>query len=98
MEFNNDEEVYVVESVDAYESVTTEYYSIATGLKVRSASTESTPEGDIVLSTEFADYREVKGVKFPFQVTQMAGPQTFVVTYSSIKVNPKLSNSDFKVK
>ncbi|MGB1032380.1 MAG: M16 family metallopeptidase, partial [Flavobacteriales bacterium] len=95
---HNDEEVYVVESVDAYESVTTEYYSIATGLKVRSASTESTPEGDIVLSTEFADYREVKGVKFPFQVTQMAGPQTFVVTYSSIKVNPKLSNSDFKVK
>ena len=94
---HNDEEVYVVESVDAYESVTTEYYSVATGLKVRSASTESTPEGDLVISTEFADYREVKGVKFPFQVTQMAGPQTFVVTYSSIKVNPKLSNSDFKV-
>lgn len=94
---HNDEEVYVIESVDADKSVSTDYYSIATGLKLRSASSESTPDGEIVVATEYANYKEVKGIMFPFQVTQMAGPQTFVVTYSSIQVNPKLSNSDFKV-
>ncbi|MEO0405628.1 MAG: insulinase family protein, partial [Bacteroidota bacterium] len=91
------EAAYVVESTDAYGATTTEYYSVESGLKLMSSSTESTPQGDMVITTAVNDYKEVDGIKFPSKITQTVGPQNIVIEFSSIKVNPKLSNSDFKV-
>ena len=48
------------------------------------------PEGQ-----EFGNYQEVKGVKFPFLITQSFGPQTIEFMVSEIKINEGVGDADF---
>ena len=43
------------------------------------------------------DYREFNGVKFPFEITQSAGPQSFKFKGISVEVNKGISDDAFKV-
>ncbi len=88
---------YVVELTEKDGTVSTVYFSVDSGLKMFETSTESTPQGDMVIATTYKEYLEVKGVKFPKVISQTVGPQSFVITYNEILVNPKLKNSDFSV-
>ncbi len=92
------EKIEVVNGKDAYvvkNGKTTTYYDVATGLKVME-SKMSTREGqDVTVSTLFDDYRDVKGVKFPYKVTMNQGIEIdFVV--SDIKINEGVSDADFQ--
>lgn len=71
----------------------TTYYDAESGLKVKTVSTN--PAG--TQSTEFTDYRDIKGVKFPFKTATKAGPQNLEFTTKTLEVNSGLSNDDFKV-
>jgi zinc protease len=48
-------------------------------------------------STEFSDYREVDGVKFPFAIKQSAGPQMIEMKVIAVKINSKLKDELFRV-
>lgn len=91
------EEVYVVEVKDASGSVTTEHYSVNSGLLLNTLRTEETPQGPVNVSTRILEYSDVKGLMFATKMLQSAGDQSFEITYTDIKLNPKVSNSEFKV-
>ncbi len=91
------EDVYVVEVEDAEGSVTTELYSVASGLKLNTVRTEETPQGPVNMSTRVLEYKEFQGLMFATKMLQSAGDQTFEITYSDVVLNPKVSNSEFKV-
>lgn len=86
-----------LDGADAYRMIITNpsgtqitaFYNVASGLKVKEISEEG-------IAT-FGDYRDVKGVKFPFALSQQLGPQTMDLQVLSVKVNTKLKDDLFKV-
>jgi len=73
-----------------------EYYSLDTGLKLRTVSTMSTPQGEITQTVDYSNYKEVDGVKFPFALKQSVGPRSFDLKVDSITVNSDLPDDTFK--
>ena len=70
-----------IEKVDGKDAYTVEYtlpsgskevgyYATDTKLKIRSVRFITTPNGPVPQSTDYGDYREVEGIKFPFTITQ----------------------------
>ena len=88
----NGEDAYVV----AVSGDTKNYYSVDSGLKVQSIKTVTQGPQTMSIPTLFSDYREVKGVLFPFTITQSMGPQSFVFNVSEIKVNEGVTDADFE--
>ena len=68
-----------------------DFYSVETGLKVKSVSAE---EG----SVEFSDYKEANGVKFPYTISQTMGPQNMKFNVESIEINTKIKDDVFEIK
>jgi zinc protease len=67
----------------------THYYDVETGLKIKSLGMAG--------STEFSDYRDVDGIKFPFAIKQAAGPQIIDLKVITVKINSKLKDELFRV-
>lgn len=86
-------DAYVVEISEN----TKNYYDTESGLKVQSVKSVSQNGQTMTIPTGYGDYKEVKGVKFPFMITQSAGPQTFEFKVSEILINEGVSEEDFKV-
>ena len=88
-----------VEGKDAYKVAisddTTNFYDVETGLKIKSVKTVSQGGQTMSVPTEYSNYQEVNGIKFPFTVTQSMGPQKFEFKVSDIKVNEGVSDEDF---
>lgn len=76
----------------------TNYYDSESGLLVRTLSAVDTPQGSINMQIDFDDYRDVNGVKYPFKLTQTAGPNVIELTAESIEVNKGLDDAMFEVK
>lgn len=83
---------------DAYvikDGKTTFYYDVKSGLKVAESKLVEKGEQKMTVTTNYGDYKEVKGVKFPHTVTVNQGFElNFVV--SDIKINEGVSDADFK--
>jgi hypothetical protein len=71
--------------------VTTEYYSIESGLKLK---TSSAAAGDV----SYSNYQEVDGVKFPMMLSikNPMLPTALEAKMVSVKINQELSDSDFQ--
>jgi zinc protease len=77
----------------------TEYYEVATGLKIREVSTVDGPQGESAQITDLSDYRTVKpGVMIPHTTTLDMGAQLIKLEMKSITLNGKMNNADFEVK
>lgn len=87
----NGEDAYVVQ----LDKNTKAYYDVDSGLKVQTVKTIAQGGQTMTVPTGYSDYREVKGVKFPFQITSTAGPQTFTFNVNEILVNEGVSEEDF---
>ncbi len=70
---------------------TTSYYEVATGLKV--ADVTATPQGSTAIT--YKDYRDVKGVKIPYNYVMNVGFD-LDIKISDIKVNEGVSEADFQ--
>lgn len=83
---------------DAYvikDGKTTFYYDVKSGLKVAESKLVEKGEQKMTVTTNYGDYKEVKGVKFPHTVTINQGFElNFVV--SDVKINEGVSDADFK--
>lgn len=88
---------YAMEVTDKNGNTETEYYDVESGLKIKSETTEDTPEGPISSSQTFDDYREVNGVMYPHLLNIDAGPQKIKMTVTEIKVNSGVKNSTFDI-
>lgn len=67
-----------------------EYYDVETGFKVRVEGKSGT--------TEYADYKAIDGVFYPYSIKQTMGGQSFNLIVSEIKVNSKLKDDLFLIK
>lgn len=83
----NGEDAYIVRISDEK----TIAYSVKTGLKLQETTT--TAAGAQILS--YGDYKDLKGIKFPFVLSQSFGPQKLEFNVTEIKVNEGISDQDF---
>jgi predicted Zn-dependent peptidase len=98
--------IEAIDGMDAYRvrvttpngQTKTDYFCIETGLKLRSLSTQDGgPMGQMTVTSEYADYREVKGIMVPFAMKQGVGPQVMNMKASEVLINSGLSSDEFKV-
>ncbi|WP_431243931.1 M16 family metallopeptidase [Flavobacterium sp. P21] len=82
---------------DAYaikDGKTTYFYDIKSGLKVAESKTREQGGKSVTQITNFNDYKEVKGVKVPFNLIQNVGFE-LDIKMSDIKINEGVSDADF---
>jgi hypothetical protein len=67
-----------------------------TYLPAKASTTIDTPEtGPLEQVTELSDYRDVDGVKLPFQIKSITSVQSFVVTVTKVEHNTKIDPALF---
>jgi len=74
---------------------TTLYYDTKSELKVAETKTKEQGGKTMTQTMNYGDYKEVKGVKVPFNIIQNAGFE-LNVKMSDIKINEGVSDADFK--
>ncbi|WP_224484097.1 insulinase family protein [Robertkochia aurantiaca] len=72
------------------------YYDVETGLKLREESTVKMGQQTMLQQSNLSDYQDVKGVMFPFKMTQTVGPQEIEMNVVYVKINEGISDSDFQ--
>ncbi len=76
----------------------THYYDVKSKLKVRSISTNSSPMGEISVTADVSDYRDVgNGVLVAHKQKQQAGPQTIEAEITSVKLNKGFKADVFNI-
>ncbi|HNP31691.1 MAG TPA: pitrilysin family protein [Flavobacterium sp.] len=86
-----------IDGSDAYAVVdgdTTYYFDVKSGLKTAESTTEEKGGQKQTRVTNFKDYRDVKGVKFPFNTVMNVGFE-LDIKMSDVKVNEGVSDADF---
>jgi predicted Zn-dependent peptidase len=83
------ESVYRLELTNPDGNKSYDYYSMETGLKIRSMGDQA--------SASFGNYTEVQGIKMPFKMTQEAGGQVIETTVVEVRINSGLERSFFTV-
>ena len=74
---------------------TTFYYDTKSGLKVAEAKTMEQGGKTITQTTNYADYKEIKGVKIPFEIIQNVGFE-LDIKMSEVKINEGVTDADFQ--
>jgi predicted Zn-dependent peptidase len=90
--------IETINGKDAYaikDGKTTFYYDVTTGLKLANAKTMEQGGKSMTQVTNFGDYREVKGVKVPFNIIQNVGFE-LDIKMSEVKINEGVTDADFK--
>jgi predicted Zn-dependent peptidase len=92
-------DAYIVESVNAANVKTTEYYDTKNGLLVRQTKYDKDPQGNPVSqSTDMSDYREIPGTngyKMPYFMSIPAGGMSFNLKVQSVEVNKGIADTEF---
>ncbi len=86
----NGSDAYIVKN-----GKTTLYYDVTSGLKVAESKLEEQGDKKMTVTTNYGDYKEVKGIKFPHTITLNQGFElNFII--SEVKVNEGVTDADFK--
>ncbi|MEQ1747601.1 MAG: insulinase family protein [Saprospiraceae bacterium] len=96
----NGKNAYVVEVARPDGKKTTEFYDMASSLKVREVSASVGPDGSpVTVTTDMGDYKEAGGVQFPHSMT-ISGvfPVPLKGTVTDIKINASVPDTAFEVK
>ena len=72
------------------------YFDMQTGLLYKRAGDTHTPLGDYPYETVYEDYRDIDGVKIPFQTTSRSTNDSTRYTFSEIRVNQPIDPSRFE--
>ena len=71
------------------------FYDVKSGLKVSDSKTVEQGGNKMTQTTNYGDYREVKGVKVPFNIIQNVGFE-LDIKMSEVKINEGVTDADFK--
>lgn len=93
----NGKDAYIMEVVSPKGKKSTEWYDVESKLKVKSSQTTTTEAGPITNTTEFLEYKDVDGIKFP-SVIAISGAMSMKLTAESINVNKGVADSEFTIK
>lgn len=86
-----DHNVFVIKWNDLKKS----FYDTETGLLVGTETTSMTPQGEAKVVTQFSDFKEYAGVKFPTSMVIPMMGRELTFELKDLKVNPGLKDSDF---
>jgi len=73
-----------------------DYYSMDTGLKIKSKSTQQTQQGEVTTIQKFSDYKEVNGIMLPHTIN-ISGMRSMTLTVDSYKINEEIDESVFEL-
>jgi hypothetical protein len=86
----NGSDAYALKNGDA-----TLYYDVKTGLKVADSETQDQGGKKVTMMTYYNDYRDVKGIKVPFNIIKNVGIE-LDIKIADVKINEGVSDADFK--
>jgi hypothetical protein len=93
-------DAYIIETVDAGNNKTIEYFDQKSGLLVRQTKFEKDPQGaEVSQSTDMSDYREVPGTngyKMPYFMSIPAGGMSLNLKVQTVEVNKNIPDTEFK--
>jgi hypothetical protein len=72
------------------------YFDRDSGLLLRRVISTNTPLGSLVEQMDYSDYRDVSGVKLPFQVRHATWNQANTVKFTDVKLNVPLGDALFR--
>jgi zinc protease len=87
----NGKDAYQVDITSPGNSLSSDFFSVETGLKVRSVAQVA----GVTQTAEFDDYTEVNGIKLPKTMKRTFGPQPVEIAIDQITVNTKLADDIF---
>ncbi|GAA4435161.1 hypothetical protein GCM10023188_26940 [Pontibacter saemangeumensis] len=97
MEKVDGKDAYAVEVTLPNGQKSTHYFDKSTGLRLKEVNNLETPQGVLTQTKSYSDYKEVNGVKFPYVVETVVGPQTIKAEVQNIEVNKNLPDDTFKM-
>jgi zinc protease len=75
-----------------------EYFDINSGLKVKSAETRNSPNGELTTTISYSNYKEINGIKFPSNLIQTLGALKIELNLESVKINKVIDDKLFSIK
>lgn len=87
-----------INGADAYaikNGKSTLYYDVKTGFKVAEAKDVEQGGQKMTQTTYYQDYKDVKGLKFPYKTIMNVGIEIELIT-SEVKINEGVADADFK--
>ncbi|MBM3164601.1 MAG: insulinase family protein [Bacteroidetes bacterium] len=96
VEKENNKEYYVLQFSTGPQNESLHYYEKETFLKGKMVKTVLKMEESFSATTEYSDYRSVKGFMFPYQSLLNAGSMTFTQKIDEILVNGKVKVAEFQ--
>lgn len=91
----NGSDAYILELLSPSGKKTTEWYDVKTGLKSRSMTVVSQQGQTMTVTTDFTDYKEFGGIKYPGTVTITGTPTPLKFTLESVEQNKGIKDSAF---
>jgi hypothetical protein len=91
----NGKETYVLTGRLSPEVTETLYFEVASGLLVRRAVATRTPMGQLPEQIDYSDYRDVGGVKMPFEIKRTSWEFLDMLKITDIKTNAPIDDSRF---
>jgi hypothetical protein len=73
----------------------TSFYDVKSGLKVAEANQQDQGGQKMTLMTYYKDYRDVKGIKMPFNVIRNVGIE-LDIKLTDVKINEDVTDADFQ--
>jgi hypothetical protein len=93
----NGEECYKVTLTPATGKPESQFYSVKTGLLLKTTVTAISPMGDVAVEVEVSDYKKFGGVLYPTRLKQKAGAQELDITVTSIKFDEPVPAQFFEL-
>jgi predicted Zn-dependent peptidase len=86
----NGAEAYVIK-----DGKSTLYFDVKSGFKIGKAVVQEANGQKMTQISNFGDYKEVKGIKFPFKTSLSFGPQEIEFKTTEVKINEGVTDADF---
>ncbi len=94
----DERDVYVLRATTSDNKRERLYFDAQTGLLVRRIMSTPTPIGVVPEQVDYADYRDVEGIKMPFtiKVSSLNGNNSATLKFTEIKLNMPVDEAKFK--
>jgi hypothetical protein len=93
----NGEDAYRVLQTPAEGNAVTTYYSVKTGLALKSSMTLASQMGNIPVEVTVLEYKEFEGVLYPARLNQNAAGQNINITIESVEINADIPDERFNL-
>lgn len=91
----NGSEAFILELVSPTGKKSTEWYDVNTGFKTRSQATVSEQGQTMTVTTDYVDYKDFGGVKYPGAINITGTPMPLKFTLETVESNKGIKDSAF---